>query len=144
MPPSNGREERERELKSSLDILVLRRDLRINHSSMVRNTGISQMTFSPPDVQNVPDIWTLLEKARSAAVELCVGAMPTSPDWHKWFEVRQEIDAALAQRDRFVLVPKDPYVQIRQYADMLRYHRDDLDDAITFALAASPKLEETP
>jgi len=51
--------------------------------------------ISPPDVQNVPDIWGILERAREVL------------HWHKRdYDVLRDIDAALAQRERFVLVPK--------------------------------------
>ena len=62
---------------------------------------------SPPDVQNVPDVWGLLEQARRAYVELNLASNPTGPDWHKWYEHIRTLDAALAQRERFVLVPKE-------------------------------------
>jgi len=50
---------------------------------------------SPPDVQNVPDVWGLLEACLTVIEE-----ERASPS------VCRNIQAALAQRDRFVLVPK--------------------------------------
>lgn len=55
---------------------------------------------SPPDVQNVPDIFGLLEWAHKALTgdylsDETIAFMPV-------------LEAALAQRDRFVLVPKEP------------------------------------
>ena len=113
--------------------------------------------ISPPDVQNVPDLWTLLERARSAAVELCVAAMPTSPDWHKWFEVRQEIDAALSQRERFVLVPKEPTHEMQQAAvdvfadwpplsgpNQWKWQREGASEAWKLMLAAASKPQGKP
>jgi hypothetical protein len=63
---------------------------------------------SPPDVQNVPDVWTLLQRARDFIVA----------DWAADHDVALPsdhivdiLDAALAQRDRFVLVPKEPTIE---------------------------------
>ena len=56
---------------------------------------------SPPDVQNVPDVWALLEQASASIYRL----------FHQTDDQRaliSDINAALAQRDRFVLVPKEP------------------------------------
>jgi len=55
---------------------------------------------SPPDVQNVPDVWALLEQARDLLQRMSVGKPP--------LDCAYCINAALAQRDRFVLVPKEP------------------------------------
>ena|SRR6266404_7866499 len=54
---------------------------------------------SPPDVQNVPDVWRLLKDASDV---LC-GFDVDPPQ-----VLVKRLDAALAQRDRFVLVPKEP------------------------------------
>jgi hypothetical protein len=53
---------------------------------------------SPPDVQNVPDVWTVLKRARDYLEN---NSGPGS--WAN--EIIREADAALVQRDRFVLVP---------------------------------------
>jgi len=56
---------------------------------------------SPPDVQNVPDVWPLLKRMRDY--------MENNSGPGSWAnEVIREADAALAQRDRFVLVPREP------------------------------------
>ncbi len=55
---------------------------------------------SPPDVQNVPDVWTLLQEA---ANQLRYTAFMHS----ETERLMTRLDAALAQRDRFVLVPKE-------------------------------------
>jgi len=56
---------------------------------------------SPPDVQNVPDIWALLERMQTLLSNL--------PDVNfDYTPLDVEVDTALAQRDRFVLVPKEP------------------------------------
>ena len=53
------------------------------------------------------------------------------------------IDALHAEIERrgLVLVPRTPYEQLSQYADMLRQHRDDLYDAITDCLDAAKEGE---
>jgi len=56
---------------------------------------------SPPDVQNVPDIWTLLE---DVVLDGGCGALKNGT-------VRRII-LALTQRDRFVLVPLEPTPEI--------------------------------
>ncbi len=56
---------------------------------------------SPPDVQNVPDVWTLLQEA---ANQLRYTAFMHS----ETERLMTRLDAALAQRDRFVMVPKEP------------------------------------
>jgi len=48
---------------------------------------------SPPDVQNVPDVWGLLERAHDMLIDVRPFAA--------------EVSAALRERDRFVLVPND-------------------------------------
>lgn len=52
---------------------------------------------SPPDVQKVPDVWGLLEEA--ANVERV--------DRDRLYYFVGRVRTALAQRDRFVLVPKE-------------------------------------
>jgi|SRR5467141_4514268 len=61
---------------------------------------------SPPDVQNVPDVWTILEQAREEVLFWPPAGRDRLPN--KTRAVVEAIDAALAQRDRFVLVPKEP------------------------------------
>ena len=58
---------------------------------------------SPPDVQNVPDVWGLLEQARKDIFEWWAGRGSVD----KSNELFLHIDTAIAQRDRFVLVPKE-------------------------------------
>ncbi len=74
---------------------------------------------SPPDVQNVPDVWGLLSEARKAYVELNLASNPTGPDWHKWYEHISTLDAALAVRDRFVLVPKEVVDRVAELEERL-------------------------
>src|SRR6266853_1641492 len=77
------------------------------------------MTPSPPDVQNVPDVWGLLEQARASIYRL----------FHQTDGQRtliSDINAALAQRDRFALVPKEPTEEML-YAmhHKIDFHRSD-------------------
>jgi len=59
---------------------------------------------SPSDVQNVPDVWGLLGKSLAL-----IEAIQTRSTPHAEVRAVQSLlDAALAQRDRFVLVPKEP------------------------------------
>jgi hypothetical protein len=101
--------------------------LRANQLPM-QNSGadiqkIKTMTPSPPDVQNVPDVWGLLEQAR----DFLFDAYPMETRRSKeWVDIGQSIDAALAQRERFVLVPikapasmLTPYLTIEQWRLML-------------------------
>src|SRR6266446_1300248 len=62
---------------------------------------------SPPDVQNVPDVWGLLEQARDWIQQQTEWQLAGSKTVHP---MALRIDAALAQRDRFVLVPFAPQV----------------------------------
>ena len=61
--------------------------------------------ISPPDVQNVPDVWTLLEQAHSSLRLRQVGEALPQRNQIEW--LRKLINDAISQRDRFVLVPKD-------------------------------------
>ena len=92
---------------------------------------------SPPDVQNVPDVWSLLEQARSTIYALKRGE-------HAPLGCIAEIDATLAQRDRFVLVPAELTTEMANvYKDWHRREKDYLDVTIYRAmLAAAPKPEE--
>ncbi|SRR6266699_4641784 len=83
------------------------------------------MISSSPDVQNVPDVWGLLERARDAILQR-----------NDLRTVVSDIRDALAARDRFVLVPKaapasmlTPYLTIEQWR---------------LILAAAPKPEGKP
>ncbi len=58
---------------------------------------------SPPDVQNVPDVWGLLEWALKRVLRYQSTISVQLGD-----DLPERIEAALLQRDRFVLVPKEP------------------------------------
>lgn len=62
---------------------------------------------STPDVQNVPDVWGLLEQARKWAGKPGDGGYALQ----RWVEI---LDVALAQRDRFVLVPNRVAMLLRE------------------------------
>ena len=89
---------------------------------------------SPPDVQNVPDVWALLEYLRAYFSENT--------------EQYRAIDAALSQRDRFVLVPKELTQDIcTALAQAYLFDPNDaFVDKMVFVwaagVAAAPKPEE--
>jgi len=98
---------------------------------------------STPDVQNVPDVWTLLEQAR--------GALVTDGVWCRASHVALApvIDAALTQRDRFVLVPKEPTNGMVDAAREAALHGAEVELSIFYlevkaAIAAAPKPEGKP
>ncbi len=64
---------------------------------------------SPPDVQNVPDVWGLLQSALSSIGEHTGKRIFANKEEA---ELLLKIDAALAVRDRFVLVPQRPTDQM--------------------------------
>ncbi len=124
-------------------------------TSPERRTGHSRLTAenlqeriagaqaSPPDVQNVPDVWTLLEQAR--------GALVTDGVWCRASHVALApvIDAALTQRDRFVLVPKEPTNGMVDAAREAALHGAEVELSIFYlevkaAIAAAPKPEGKP
>jgi len=85
------------------------------------------MSDSPSDVQNVPDVWALLEQASASIYRL----------FHQTDGQRaliSDINAALAQRDRFVLVPKEATPAMLQAMD------DEYETQIGYQamLAAAP------
>jgi len=93
---------------------------------------------SQPDVQNVPDIWGLLQKLRKYVHS-------DEPDLNT-------LDAALAQRDRFVLVPKEPR-NVSEALHMIREHQTQIarlqqyvlgDPRESVVVAAAPKPPEKP
>jgi hypothetical protein len=64
---------------------------------------------SPLDVQNVPDVWGLLERAASYADSVYSnGADEKSTRAYSLYDA---IQTALAQHERFVLVPKEPTIE---------------------------------
>jgi len=94
---------------------------------------------TPVDVQNVPDVWGILERAREVL------------HWHKRdYDVLRDIDAALAQRDRFVLVPREPNSEMINAAmGSMESPSDDpfqivFRNAYRAMLAAAPKPEGKP
>ena len=62
---------------------------------------------SPPDVQNVPDVFSLLQQA--SALARLTGRL----------DLAEAIDAALAKRDRFVLVPREAVDRIAELEERL-------------------------
>jgi|SRR5216683_8161634 len=56
---------------------------------------------------NVPDVWGLLERARSLFLADAHANYEGMVDAQQ-HELLEAVDAALAQRDRWQLVPKDP------------------------------------
>jgi hypothetical protein len=90
---------------------------------------------SPPDVQNVPDVWGLLEQARNCMFDLRPGDRLTIGD---------AISTALAQRERFVLVPKEA---TRAESCAWRCYctcGDECWQKTQERLATAPKVEEKP
>jgi hypothetical protein len=70
-----------------------------NPCADVQKIKAKTMTDHPPDV------WALLEQAR----DFLFDAYPMETRRSKeWVDIGQSIDIALAQSDRFVLVPKEP------------------------------------
>jgi len=66
---------------------------------------------SPPDVQNVPDVWALLQRARDFIVaDWAADHDVALPSGH----IVEILDYALAQRDRFVLVPREATQEMRR------------------------------
>ncbi len=57
--------------------------------------------MTAPDVQNVPDVWALLEQALKRVLRYQSTLSVQLGD-----DLPERIEAALSQRDRFVLVPK--------------------------------------
>jgi len=105
---------------------------------------------SPPDVQNVPDVWGLLEEAYNSLRLRQVGeALPQRNEIER---LRKQVADALAKRERFVLVPRKPTTVMMQ-AGYDAYKREYVDggnsddiwsrtwDAM---LAAAPKPEGKP
>jgi len=96
---------------------------------------------SAPDVQNVPDVWGLLQSALSSIGEHTGKRIFADKEDT---ELLRQIDAALAQRDRFVLVPKEPTPSMRR-AGIGPWATSDLEEAVRASyqamLAASPKPE---
>ncbi len=93
--------------------------------------------MTPPDVQNVPDVWGLLAEAYGSLAldNVNSGLLAT-------------IELTLAQRDRFVLVPKEPTVEqlmaIRKrfMVDIQGAHMGpSAENSYRVALAAAPKPE---
>jgi len=94
---------------------------------------------SPPDVQNVPDVWGLLE---DVVLDGGCGALKNGT-------VRRII-IALTQRDRFMLVPKkatgEQLIAIRKQfmIDLHAQMGPSAENSYRVALAAAPKPEEKP
>ena len=91
---------------------------------------------SPPDVQNVPDVWALLEQARDLLQRMSVGKPP--------LDCAYCINAALAQRDRFVLVPKEPDDAMIEAGAASYRKQNGWLDVWDEMLAAVPKPLEKP
>ncbi len=95
-----------------------------------------------PDVQNVPDVWWLLEQAGDY---LKLNSKGSRGD-----ELRQHLADALSQRDRFVLVPKESTQEIRTALAQAYFFdpNDAFVDKMVFVwaagLAAAPKPEQKP
>lgn len=62
------------------------------------------VTPSPPDVQNVPDVWNVLEQAQTQLLQHEHAHTVPCP----LCQIVYRINVVLAQRNRFVLVPKEP------------------------------------
>jgi hypothetical protein len=98
------------------------------------------------DVQNVPDVWGLLERA----LPWMATQYGSREEFARLDPIRNQMRAALAQRDRFVLVPKEPTKEIR--TALAQAYLFDPNDAFadkmvfvwTAALAAAPKPEGKP
>lgn len=107
------------------------------------------MTHSPPDVQNVPDVFRLLEQALR-----WVGTSYGSPqEFARLNPLKQQIIDALAQRERFVLVSKEPTPDPRdreierlrsELVQMEKDHREDMRDAAAQARHAERYPDEPP
>ncbi len=99
---------------------------------------------SPPDVQNVPDVWGLLEQARDMMLHWATHTQKAA-------RLRKElcdcIDAVLAQRDRFVLVPKEPVATVNwnPWGDFeVTWNPESVLASGTKLYAAAPKPPEKP
>lgn len=106
------------------------------------------------DVQNVPDVFRLLERARSLFLTDTLAKYEGMVDAQQ-HELLKAIDAALAQRERFVLVPKEPTEEMKMAganAPLPAVHIDSISGRAQLSastcyramLAASPKSEGKP
>ena len=88
---------------------------------------------SPPDVQNVPDVWAIIESYLSELERPDAGYL-ASPEGRLWVD---RVRSVLVQRDRFVLVPKEATPAMLQAMD------DEYEAQIGYQamLAAAPTPE---
>lgn len=94
---------------------------------------------SPTDVQNMPDVWALLEEAQQwFRLDL---NMPT-PEYAEFQAFGKLYLEALAQRNRWQLVPKEPTEEMLEALERAYAPAEGTSmQAYAAALSAAPKPE---
>ena len=90
---------------------------------------------STPDMQNVPDVWAILQEIRERN------------SFRAHVDLMDLIDDALAVRDRFVLVPREPTQEMRRAGVGQWMHGEaEAESRARYIamLAAAPKPEGKP